>query len=135
MDNKQLARQLRLSIDGQTFVVGKAAEQVEAIYERAFEAARRKDAAELTRLRAFVDGQDLRSDFKSATEMRTEIGRLRAEVARLRRVLHAAEGVIHHGCCPSEERYAERYDDARCHYEQLKAALTPQQPAPGGGGG
>lgn len=37
--------------------------------------------AEIERLKRFVDGQDLRSDFKTATEMRTEIERLKAQLA------------------------------------------------------
>lgn len=139
-DNKQLARQLRLSIDGQTFVVGKEAEQVEAIYERAFASARRKDAAELTRLRAFpvtldtphevcdgiitmplgealaLHGYKCREwvvDAKEVNRLEQENTRLRADVERLCRQKRTA--------CMVAVKLAARLRDRNAEIDRLRA--------------
>lgn len=88
--------------------------------------------AELTRLRAeverltkYVDGQDLRSDFKTATEMRAELTALRA-------VAEAAEKWIEANTAGAINDECRAIGQLRTTLAAWKAASKPA-PAEGGG--
>jgi len=75
--------------------------------------------AEIERLRRFVDWQDIRSDFRTATEMRTEIERLRAENQRYERLFTSRE--------QDHKELCERYDQLEAENAILKAQLSTAQ--------